>query len=113
MQWINTKDKLPQDNEIVIICIGKEVHLVHFCRGISSEEREKMDKGELPNPVETIWRNSEGYIETVRSKTFKFCDEWLNNEVPYAWISLDGIRQWCGQDVTYWLPLPALEGRSK
>jgi hypothetical protein len=110
MNWISTKDDLPNDGERVIIFtkesnsfINNEpihIYAANFIRGISEEERIKMKNGELSDHIEYGWCASEGYTAHKRSDVYSFGDEWSNNEVGYAWK--DGPYSWNGQEVIYW-----------
>ena len=104
-QWISTKDKLPNDGEVVMIYDG-EINVAKFERGISVEEREKMKRGEIDDPISETWRYAHGDEDIKRSKLFYGADEWGNNEVPYCWAAPSGPMEWFGQDVSHWMPLP-------
>ena len=97
-EWISVKDRLPEENEYVLIwCIG-EIQVARIEKGISEEERAKMKRGELPDPEIRRGRK--------RSSCYFGCDVQGNNEVPYRWEANGGPMDWFGQDVTHWMPLP-------
>lgn len=104
-EWISVNDGLPEDGEAVLIWVGK-VQVARIYKGITEEEREKMKNGELPNPSETAWSSSTGYVSIKRSETYRRCDVFGNNSVPYCWESTSGPMKWFGQNVSYWMPLP-------
>lgn len=105
MNWIRTKDRLPENGETVIIFDG-EIHIARFERGISVDEREKMKRGEIENPMTMGWNLTNGYFEIKRSETYGRADEGGNNRKPYCWIDQSGPMQWFGQYISYWMPLP-------
>lgn len=104
-EWISVNDELPEDGEAVLIWVGK-VQVARIYKGITEQEREKMKNGELPNPSETVWSLSTGYVSMKRSETYRKCDVFGNNLVPYCWESISGPMEWFGQNVSHWMPLP-------
>ncbi len=106
--WISVKDRLPEEGGEVLIysthCQTHGIYVASISKGISEAEREKMRKGELPDPPSWGWCRADGWTATPRSKVYKGCDEHGNNKVPYAWSH--GPYNWNGQDVTHWMPLP-------
>ena len=104
-KWISVKDRLPVENECVLIWCGG-YHVAKIEKGITEEERELMKCGKLPDPTETMWSASTGYVQKKRSDIFKSCDVFGNNKVPYCWYANGGPMRWRGQDVTLWRPLP-------
>ena len=106
MNWISTKDKLPEEGKYVLarhnrgtwndITDQDNVNcvVVKLVRGISINEREKMKKGELPQTLE-------------RSKVYKSEDEHGNNQVPYNW-QMFGLDSFFGQTITHWMPIEPL-----
>lgn len=121
-------EKLPENGEYVLIHLlknnwgskeglyGKRYWKVaQFIKGISKEERNKMEKGELPNPVEIgytcptppgIWRGH----GIKRSSVYTAADEDDNNKVPYCWEEF-GTAKYFGQEVDIWGRLPIIEGK--
>ena len=98
MQLISTKDKLPQDNQTVLIHLTKTNWgnnpdwywvTATFRKGLSLA-----DRANLPNSDE-------------RKRTYSFGDEYGNNTVPYEW-SGHGPCNYFGQEVDYWCELPKL-----
>lgn len=104
-EWISVNDELPEDGEEVLIWVGK-IQVARIYKGITGEEREKMENGELPNPSEIGWSLSTGYVSMERSKIYRNCDVFGNNLVPYCWESTSGPMEWFGQSVSHWMPLP-------
>ncbi len=103
--WISTKDRLPNDGETVLIW-DDGIHSARFVRGLSEEDRKKMEDGELPNPTEVVWSASTGTFVSERSKLYRSCDVAFNNTVPYCWQATHACMTWCGQRVTHWMPYP-------
>ncbi len=109
-EWISVKDRLPEENEYVMIWCG-ECQIAKIEKGISEEQRKAMKRGELDDPFETGWTLSRGYFTLKRSQSYKACDEQGNNRVPYCWYANGGPMKWFGQEVTHWayLPMPPKE----
>lgn len=99
IDWISVKDKLPENNQRVLIWNGG-ADVATFKRGIGEEEREKMKKGEIPDWEEEGWCGTMGYITRKRSVIYKSYDEWANNLVSYGWDV--GQTVLFGQNVDYW-----------
>lgn len=99
IEWISVKDKLPENNQRVLIWNGG-VDVATFKRGISEVEREKMKAGEIPDWEEEGWCGTMGYITHKRSSIHKAYDEWANNLLPYGWDV--GFSVLFGQNVDYW-----------
>lgn len=77
-------------------------------RGISQEEREKMRRGEIDDPVRLDWSfvgELPRQYESRRSEVHEAADEWGNNHKPYNWQT-QGRGQLYGQSVEWWMPLP-------
>jgi hypothetical protein len=98
MEVFLTKDKLPNNNEYVLAYFkdrpwsspGTDQHkwvVVQFIRGISLDERSKLLDSD------------------TRKKTYRFGDEWGNNEVPYEWDTF-GPNSFFGQEAVCWCALP-------
>ena len=104
-EWISVKDRLPEENEYVMIWCG-ECQIARIEKGISEEQRKAMKRGGLDDPCETGWTLSSGYFKLKRSKSYKACDEQGNNRVPYCWYANGGPMKWFGQEVTHWAYLP-------
>lgn len=105
-QWISIKDRLPEENEYVLILIGSKIEVARIEKGISKEERRKMKSGEIPDEEEFGYIPGRPVFTVKRSDSIKGCDQWGNNQVPYIWYARSGPMQWWGQDVTHWMPLP-------
>lgn len=99
IEWISVKDKLPENNQRVLIWNGG-VDVATFKHGISIEEREQMKNGELPDPEDLYWCGTMGYVKHKRSSIHKAYDEWANNLLPYGWDV--GFSVLFGQNVNYW-----------
>ena len=82
-----------------------EIKIARIIRGISKEQRVKMQEGAIDDPVSWGWNFSNGYFEVKRSEACRTCDEYYNNKVPYCWDCIYG--EMFGQDVKAWMPLPA------
>jgi len=116
MNWINTKDKLPEEGKYVLARhnrgtwhdntdqVNVNCVVVKLVRGISVEEREKRKKGELPQTFEKSWSLSDGWREIERSQVYKAEDEAGNNQVPYNW-QMFGPDSFFGQTITHWMPI--------
>ena len=104
-EWISCEDRLPEENEYVMIWCG-ECQSARIEKGISEEQRNAMKRGELDDPCETGWTLSSGYFTLKRSQSYKACDEQGNNRVPYCWYANGGPMKWFGQEVTHWAYLP-------
>ena len=104
-EWISVKDRLPEENEYVMIWCG-ECQIARIEKGISEEQRRAMKRGELDDPCETGWTLSSGYFTLKRSQSYKACDEQGNNRVSYCWYANGGPMKWFGQEVTHWAYLP-------
>ena len=104
-EWISVKDRLPEENEYVMIWCG-ECQIARIEKGISEEQRNAMKRGELDDPCETGWTLSSGYVTLKRSQSYKACDEQGNKRVPYCWYANGGPMKWFGQEVTHWAYLP-------
>lgn len=102
--WIPCEERLPDDGECVLAWAGGSVDVVRFEMGISQETREKMKKGEIPDPIEYVWCLADGYTPRKRSDSYCRSDEDGNNQKPYCWVHAP--MEYFGQDVKAWMPLP-------
>ena len=102
-QWIPCSERLPKENVYVLVWCG-EVKIARIIHGISKEQRIKMQEGTIDDPVSDGWNLSNGYFQVKRSETYRTCDEYGNNKVPYCWDCIYG--EMFGQDVKAWMPLP-------
>lgn len=88
-EWISVEDRLPDDNQDVLIYDGNalqwkpSVSVATFSKGRTKEE---LRKG--------------GYLRISCS------DEDGNNKKPYCWRCTHSHMIWFGQYVTHWKPLP-------
>lgn len=108
-EWISTNDALPKNGQKVLIYTG-DISIATFKRGISWEDREKMDNGEIANPCLPVYGNGD-ISEVRRSQVFAREDAFngSGNTVPYYWyVTHDEFnpRGYHGQDVTHWMPMP-------
>ena len=102
--WVRTDVVLPPEGQEVLIWTDM-IHIARRSeRGITKEEREKMRRGELTNPIETGISMHE-VARCPRSEIYKDEDEWGNNQKPYNWIGR-GHSKFFGQEVKWWMPLP-------
>lgn len=104
-EWISVDERLPEEGEYVIVWVGS-VQVARIEKGITEEERQKMKNGEVEDRIEYGWSQSTGFIPLKRSNTYKACDVFGNNLVPYCWKANGGPMEWFGQNVTHWMPLP-------
>lgn len=119
MNWISTKDKLPEEGKYVLARHNMDTWndstdqdnvncvVVKLVKGISKEERELMKKGELSQTLERGWCLSDGWSNTERSRVYKSEDEEGNNLVPYNW-QMFGPDSFFGQTITHWMPIKPL-----
>lgn len=107
IEWFNTADKLPENEEKVLVILWGEIKTAKFAKGISQKEREQMNNGELPNPLESGWCIADGFMTFTRSRAYKAEDENGNNLMPYCWY-IDGHNLF-GQDIKWWAKLPDLK----
>jgi len=96
-------ERLPNENVYVLVWCG-EIKIARIVRGISKEQRAKMQEGTIDDPVSYGWNLSNGYFKVKRSESYKSCDEYGNNKVPYCWDCIYGDM--FGQYVKAWMPLP-------
>ena len=101
--WIPVTERLPEENVYVLVWCG-EVKIARIIRGISKEQRAKMQEGAIDDPVSWGWNLSNGYFIVKRSESYRTCDEYCNNKAPYCWDCIYGKMH--GQDVKAWMPLP-------
>lgn len=116
MNWISTKDQLPAERKYVLARHNRGTWVdnddqenvncvvVKLVKGISLDERRKMEKGEIPQTFEEGWSASTGWTKTERSSIYKACDEQGNNLVPYNWEAF-GPDSFFGQTITHWMPI--------
>lgn len=112
MEWISVEDKLPNDGEQVIVYLGNygqpnKFDIVKFNKGISLEERGRMESGELPIKTTMLVNFRNGvpkYTEYPRYDVYGSEDEHGNNKKPYCWSNPP--MNYFGQYVTHWMPLP-------
>ena len=104
-RWVPVTDNnLPDEGEEVLVYDGC-YRVAKIEKGISVDERERMKRGEIPDPEEWGWNAARGYFRVRRSEAYKGCDEQGNNEKPYCWLVDNGKGTLFGQDVKYWMPL--------
>lgn len=104
-KWIPVTDNnLPDEGKEVLVYDGC-YRVAKIEKGISVNDRERMKRGEIPDPEEWGWNVAEGYFRVRRSEAHKACDEQGNNEKPYCWRADNGRGTLFGQNVKYWMPL--------
>lgn len=124
MNWISTKDKLPEEGKYVLARHNRGTWhdstdqanvncvVVKLVRGISEKERELMRQGKLPSSKEH-GVHYDGhvsrpiYTESERYNVYKSEDEHGNNLVPYNWKTF-GPDSFFGQTITHWTPIEPL-----
>ena len=104
-EWISVDERLPDENEYVMIWDGKW-QIAKIEKGITEKERALMMNREIDDPVEIGWNLTNGYFQLRRSDSYRACDEGWNNNVPYCWYVNGGMAKLFGQNVTHWMPLP-------
>ena len=107
-QWISVNERLPEENDCVLILMGSLIEIARIEKGISEEERRKMKSGELPDKEEFGYIPDRPIFTVKRSDSIKPADQWGNNLVPYKWYARSGPMQWFGQYVSHWMELPEL-----
>lgn len=105
--WISVKDRLPDENEDVLILVGNKMFVARISKGISKQQRREMKEGKLNDPRKEYWGGN-GFRSIRRSEVFTPADEDGNNKVPYLWEANTGPMQWFGQKVSHWMQLPKL-----
>lgn len=105
-RWIPVTERLPEEGVYVLVYDGG-IDVAKIEMGLSEETRERMKKGEHPDPIETGWCAT-GIVHYHRSEVYRECDEWGNNEAPYCWRVYANPATLFGQNVKYWMPLPEL-----
>lgn len=85
MEWINVEDRLPNNDEKVLIYDDtcEEINVAIFRHGKTKAELAQMKKLVITS-----------------------ADEDGNNKKPYAWYGVQSPMWWFGQRVTHWMPLP-------
>ncbi len=124
MNWISTKDKLPEEGKYVLARHNRGTWndstdqenvncvVVKLKKGISKEERELMKNGKLESKTTKIidcgglWAGSSRDIP--RHNITRPSDEHSNNLVPYNWESF-GADSFFGQSITHWMPIEPLK----
>ena len=111
MNWISTKDKLPQEGKYVLARHNRGTWhdsddqanvncvVVKLVKGLSKKDRQLMKDGKLPSA-------KEGGNE--RYNIYKGEDEHGNNLVSYKW-EMFGPDSFFGQTITQWMPIEPLK----
>jgi hypothetical protein len=124
MNWISTKDKLPEEGKYVLARHNRGTWndstdqanvncvVVKLVRGISMNERKLMEEGNLPSHKESGVHYDGSfdkpiYTSSERWKIYKGEDEYGNNLVPYKWEQF-GPDSFFGQTITHWMPIEPL-----
>lgn len=102
MKKININDRLPNDNQYVLVHLTNDNWLddddpegnryfkvAKFIKGLSQQDRDELPEG---HP-----RKNSYHMEDVSG----------NNQVPYCWSSF-GMDVYFGQEVDFWFELPKL-----
>ena len=125
MNWISTKDKLPEEGKYVLAKHNRGTWhdstdqmnvncvVVKLVKGISKKDRQLMKEGKLPSTKEDGVRYNGILGKPIHTKNeryniYKSEDEQGNNLVPYNWESF-GPDSFFGQTITHWIsiePLP-------
>jgi hypothetical protein len=123
MNWISTKDKLPEEGKYVLARHNRGTWndrddqenvncvVVKLKKGISKEERELMKSGKLESKTIKIidcgglWGGTSRSVP--RHNITRAEDEEGNNLVPYNWSSF-GVDSFFGQTITHWMPIEPL-----
>ena len=121
MNWISTKDKLPDECKYVLARHSRRnwhdsddqanvnCVVVKLVKGISKNDRQLMKVTKLPTIKEQgvyddgSWDNPI-FIENERHNVYKSEDEHANNLVPYNWRTF-GNDSFFGQTITHWTPI--------
>jgi hypothetical protein len=122
MEWISTKDYLPEEGKYVfakhnigtwrdstdqenVNCV-----VVKLVRGISMAERKLMEDGKLPSEKVGGIHFDGSFDKPIHSSTdrwrvYRSEDEQGNNLTPYEWKTF-GATSFFGQDISHWMPIP-------
>lgn len=116
-QWVSVEERLPKEKQYVLI-YGRGtggIQVARIEKGISREEREKMRRGEIENPLISVsgYSFDTGRKAVYRSGLYYGADEDGNNRKPYRWYANGGPMDWFGQDVSHWMPLPERPRKEK
>ena len=111
--WIKTSDEIPPEGKYVLgLYRTKDDQknatyvVIKMVKGISMADREKMERGEIQNPIDgPNWCLSQGDTYSLRSKVYTSDDEWGNNLVPYSFYASDAGKRFFGQTITHWQPI--------
>lgn len=110
MEWISTKDRLPEEGKWVLARHNRGTWIddndqenvncvvVMLVRGISKEERKLMKEGKS----DTVF-----YEGLKRQDIYMAEDEHENNLVPYMW-EMFGPDSFLGQEITHWTQITPL-----
>ena len=101
IKWTLCEEYLPPENTEVLTYGGYGYNIAKLQKGISKEDRKKMQKGEINDPQLYGWNPSNGYFKYKRSESYPSCDENFNNLKPYNWKLKNG-NELFGQDVKAW-----------
>ncbi|MFV0495691.1 DUF551 domain-containing protein [Mycobacterium sp.] len=125
MNWISTKDKLPEEGKYVLARHNRGAWndstdqsnvncvVVKLIRGLSKKDRQLMKEGKVPRTKEGGQRYNNNrdklvYTESERHNIYKSEDEHGNNLVPYKW-EMFGPDSFFGQSITHWMPIKPLK----
>ena len=119
MNWISTKDRLPEEGKYVLARHNRGTWhdstdnenvncvVVKLIKGISLKEREEI-KG-TDKDIQLRQPEDHGFykLSGLRSDCYMFGDEHGNNTVPFAWDTF-GPDNFFGQEITHWMPIEPL-----
>lgn len=115
MEWINVETKLPDNGEYVLCYfekapwISKDIRyklcVARFRRGITLDERKRMEMGMDDDPYEVYTNAIDGRHKIKRSKVYHAEDEQESNSAGYLW-DIHGntypayyVTMWCRIDM--------------
>lgn len=111
--WVSVDTELPPEGKYVFARHNKGTWrdgddqenvncvVVKLVRGLSQENRKKMESGELPTEV-VRFVNGE---TALRHRVFRSEDEGFNNLRPYNWATF-GPDSFFGQHILEWMEIP-------
>ena len=102
MNWISTKDRLPEEGKYVIVRHNRGTWIDDTDQANVNCVIAKMKKGLSLKAREELDLRSE------RARTYRSEDEDGNNLVPYYFKSF-GLDSFFGQTITHWMPIEPLK----
>lgn len=124
MNWISTKEKLPEEGKYVLARHNRRIWgditdkennncvVVKLVKGLSKEDRQLMREEKIPSTMEEgMYYNGDLNIpihtKNERYNVYKSEDEHGNNLVPYNW-KMFGPDSFFGQTITHWTTIEPL-----